>query len=166
MSKSYPNYPGRNDLGFSCSMDLYTHMYLFYMKLLIIIFSFLGIHNVGLPQQMDMAGIANRHNLEIAYDETLNSYIPIPYDFDYAGIVNQPYAIPNKGLGIRKVTQPLFLMKGVKKDELRSMVEFYIQKRPALNEVINSVPFLSENSMDEMLRRINDLYEVLENESQ
>jgi hypothetical protein len=34
--------------------------------------------------------------------------VPVPYDFDYAGVVNTPYATPNPALGIKSVRQRHF----------------------------------------------------------
>lgn len=37
-----------------------------------------------------------------------SGFIPIPYDFDLAGVVNARYAAPPVGLGIKRVTQRLY----------------------------------------------------------
>ena len=37
-----------------------------------------------------------------------SGFIPVPYDFDLAGIVNARYAAPPVGLGIKRVTQRLY----------------------------------------------------------
>lgn len=51
--------------------------------------------------------VSDLHNaflLGTAQGET----IPVPYDFDYSGVVNTPYATPNPVLSIRNVRQRLF----------------------------------------------------------
>lgn len=46
------------------------------------------------------------HNMELMARDT--SMYPVAYDFDFAGVVNAPYAIPDYRLPIKRVTQRLF----------------------------------------------------------
>jgi hypothetical protein len=46
------------------------------------------------------------HNVELMARDT--SVYPVAYDFDFAGVVNAPYAIPDYRLPIKRVTQRLF----------------------------------------------------------
>ena len=46
------------------------------------------------------------HNLRLL--DKGEGYIPVPYDFDFAGLVNPTYAAPAANLGIKKVTQRLY----------------------------------------------------------
>ena len=51
--------------------------------------------------------IPGRHNIQMvkSKDSTISKPFVIPYDFDYAGIVNTSYAVPDKNLGIESVTE-------------------------------------------------------------
>lgn len=46
------------------------------------------------------------HNIEIVQVDSL--FIPMPYDFDWTGIVDAPYARPDPKLGIRSVRERLY----------------------------------------------------------
>lgn len=46
------------------------------------------------------------HNLRLL--DKGEGYIPVPYDFDFAGLINPGYAAPAANLGIKKVTQRLY----------------------------------------------------------
>jgi hypothetical protein len=46
------------------------------------------------------------HNLRLL--DKGEGYIPVPYDFDFAGLINPSYAAPAASLGIKKVTQRLY----------------------------------------------------------
>jgi hypothetical protein len=46
------------------------------------------------------------HNLRLL--DKGEGYIPVPYDFDFAGLINATYAAPAESLGIRGVTQRLY----------------------------------------------------------
>ncbi len=49
--------------------------------------------------------VTGRHNLRILAMATSgpSGFIPVPYDFDYTGLVNTHYAIPGESLGIKNV---------------------------------------------------------------
>lgn len=61
--------------------------------------------------------VTGQHNLKILalkeYGPT--GFIPVPYDFDYSGIVNALYAIPGESLGIENVRERYYL--GACRDE-------------------------------------------------
>src|SRR5262249_23659495 len=48
-----------------------------------------------------------RHNVRIVQDSK-RTLIPVPYDFDISGLVNPPYATPDRRLKISKVTDRLY----------------------------------------------------------
>lgn len=48
------------------------------------------------------------HNAEMLGAAAPGQAIPIPYDFDYSGLVGAPYAIPPEGLGISNVKQRVY----------------------------------------------------------
>jgi hypothetical protein len=45
--------------------------------------------------------------------------IPIPYDFDFSGLVNAPYALPNSTLGLRSVRDRALMRKGITSGDLK-----------------------------------------------
>jgi hypothetical protein len=52
-------------------------------------------------------GAACCHNV-VPYQRADGVFVPVPYDFDSAGIVNAPYALPNERLHINSVRQRLY----------------------------------------------------------
>jgi hypothetical protein len=46
----------------------------------------------------------NRHNVEVFTHPETNSVMPVAYDFDYSGFVNQSYAVPHESMPIQHVT--------------------------------------------------------------
>jgi len=51
--------------------------------------------------------VAALHNVELFFDN-VGEVRPIAFDFDFAGAVNAPYAIPDERLGLQNVRQRLF----------------------------------------------------------
>ncbi|MEM9824542.1 MAG: hypothetical protein AAF985_25875 [Bacteroidota bacterium] len=55
----------------------------------------------------------NRHNLEFIQLEGQQKFMPIPYDFDYSGMVGTSYAVPDPSRGIKSVKDQIFLGKKI-----------------------------------------------------
>ncbi len=55
--------------------------------------------------------VTGRHNLKIIVlkEPGLRGFLPVPYDFDYTGLVNAHYALPGETLGITSVTERYYL---------------------------------------------------------
>jgi hypothetical protein len=51
--------------------------------------------------------VAGLHNIVLIRDST-NVVYPVPYDFDWSGVIAPPYATPDSRLGIRTVRERLF----------------------------------------------------------
>ena len=108
-------------------------------------------------------GISNRHNLKMI--AMPNEIIPrvIPYDFDYAGIVNQEYAIPHPSLNLHSVRIPLFRGSGITKKEVAKMRDFFNEKRESIEREIK-ISKISKSSKKGMLNDIKRFYKDLNKE--
>jgi hypothetical protein len=49
-----------------------------------------------------------QHNIKMIRTEPVVNYLPVPYDFDWAGLINAPYARPDASLPIRTVRERLY----------------------------------------------------------
>jgi hypothetical protein len=70
------------------------------------------------------------HNVELMARDT--SIYPIVYDFDFAGVVNAPYAIPDYRLPIKRVTQRLFRGPCAPPSYYPAVVELFKAKRDSI----------------------------------
>ncbi|MDX1761183.1 MAG: hypothetical protein R3218_03435 [Christiangramia sp.] len=111
---------------------------------------------------------AYQHNCKLIFIE--GEIIPIPYDFDMAGMVNTSYAtvsqINNEQLSIERVTERMY--RGFQREakifhEVR--LEF-LNKRPALLKVIQDCEQLFEDEKEyfSTLLFIEGFFEILNNE--
>ena len=109
--------------------------------------------------------VANMHNLEIVQVPGHQRCLPIPYDFDYAGIVNTTYAVPDERLPISEVTDRHFKGKDVTKQEAREATDFYLQYKDEVFALCDSHQFASEKTRKVIRKMMDDFYDILENDS-
>jgi len=109
-------------------------------------------------------GIKNKHNLEVVKVPAYERVIPIAYDFDYAGIINQPYAVPTKNLPINHVTQRHFYKTSVDVDEAISTANFFKAKKQEFIAKCDDALYLKDRTRKHMKKFIEGFYKKLDSE--
>ncbi len=97
-------------------------------------------------------------NLKLAKPVDGSAMIPVPYDFDFSGFVNAPYALPNSDLNMQSVTERALLGWHVDPKRLKVNVNYYEVKRTAIEELISNFKLLGLNTRDELLLYIETFY--------
>lgn len=77
---------------------------------------------------------------------------PVPYDFDNAGLVDAPYAVPNKALGTRNVRERVYRGFCAFNVLIPAEAARMRELRPAMEAEIASIPGLDAKTKDKMLR--------------
>lgn len=101
------------------------------------------------------------HNVELVRTRDLR-YLTVPYDFDFSGAVDAPYATPDPELPIRTVRDRLY--RGFCRDEvaLSDLVELFGSRREAIRELVTGFGPLPEGDRRGLLRYFDDFYDVLD----
>ncbi len=109
--------------------------------------------------------VTGRHNLRILDTGTGGrlGYIPVPYDFDYTGIVNTPYAVPGKALGIKSVRERYFLGPCRNPDAYQVVIDELQGLKEEMEAVIWNLEFLEEEDRLDMIGYIQSFFVTAEN---
>ena len=110
--------------------------------------------------------VPNYHNVKLirpADSLGVEPYV-IPYDFDYAGIVNTPYAVPYEGLPITTVLERHYLGFPRTYEELKLVVEYMQEKHTILRQTIADFPLLVKNQKNQMVQYLDDFFELVKTE--
>ena len=82
------------------------------------------------------------HNVKLLVTESHAEY-PVPYDFDYSGLVDTPYAIPNPKLGIATVRERVYRGPCVSESDFDGVLEKFRAKKADVMALYDSVPDLN-----------------------
>lgn len=93
--------------------------------------------------------------------EARTSLIPVPYDFDYAGLVDAPYALPPEQLALNNVRSRYFRGCSWKAETLAVIPEFRA-KQAALIAEINAIPRLTDKTRADMLGYLGSFFAELD----
>lgn len=82
----------------------------------------------------------------------------VPFDFDYAGLVNAEYAIPFESLPIKTVRERFYM--AVCRDEavFKNTLNEFLEKKKDFYKIINDFPYLKPKPKQEMIRYLDDFF--------
>ena len=83
------------------------------------------------------------HNIELFANED-GLYTPIPYDFDFAGVVNAPYAEPNPKLKIRDVRVHYYRGRCGNNELLEETVAYIHEHEAEIHALVENLDGLDE----------------------
>ena len=103
------------------------------------------------------------HNIKLIApkNDTLAAPYPIPYDFDYAGIVNTSYAVPDEQLDIKSVTERAYRGYGRNMTELQMNLDIFKEKKEQIMFYIKNFPRLSSKEKKEIVNYLEEFYSII-----
>jgi hypothetical protein len=104
--------------------------------------------------------ITGTHNVKIYVTNNPGTanYIPVPYDFDFTGIVNTLYAAPAANTRIRKVTERYYTGPCRSEEEYREVISEFMDHSHAIHELLQSFPYMDLDRKIEMLRFVEEFF--------
>lgn len=105
--------------------------------------------------------IPMNRNVKLMSDAT-GKLIPIPYDFDFSGLVNASYAIPNQGIGQTKVQDRVFLGLPTTPDIANEIIQQLVDMRPTLIKLVNGAKPLGRIARTEVADYLTSFYDELD----
>ncbi|WP_422360012.1 hypothetical protein [Reichenbachiella sp.] len=112
--------------------------------------------------------ILARHNMKTIMPNVKSDYIlplAIPYDFDYCGMVDPPYAIPADILPIDDITQRLFRGPCEPFEIYQPTLTKFRTKKNQLYDLISNATLLDKKTKVRMTSYLDSFFETLDNES-
>ncbi len=88
--------------------------------------------------------------------------IAIPYDFDFSGLVNAPYAIPNPNYNIPDIKSRIFLGFPEDIEQLKGIFSYFKTKRADLLKIVENFKPLPFATRLEIASYLDDFYNNLE----
>ncbi|MBN2595441.1 hypothetical protein [Labilibaculum sp.] len=108
-------------------------------------------------------GVPTLHNIKLISKTPTSSLIAVPYDFDWASLVDAPYAIPNAKLDIQSIHERLY--RGYKRtaEELECVFREFRMKKELLYDLYTNCPYLDNKEKERALNYFDEFYEIIDN---
>jgi hypothetical protein len=126
-----------------------------------------------IPKEMDRLAIFNymignydwslpgQHNVKVIKPlivDTLQLGIAIPYDFDWAGLVDAAYAVPADNVGTKSVRERIFLGICRSREVYLKDLEQFLEKKEEFQKVINEFPYLNPRAKKDMIWYLDSFF--------
>lgn len=100
------------------------------------------------------------HNVKLV--ERGRRVIPVPYDFDWTGVVDAPYAEPDPSLGIRSVRDRVF--RGLCRPDVDydGLYARFRERRAAMEELIRGQVGLDPEARDDVVDYLNGFWRIID----
>lgn len=89
--------------------------------------------------------------------------IPVPFDFDYSGLVNAHYATPAENLGLESVLQRRYLGLCRTEKEFSEALKEFSAKKNDFYLLISEFPYLNEKERKLMIDYLDEFYSLIDN---
>ena len=89
-------------------------------------------------------------------------YTPVPYDFDYTGLVDAFYAVPSENLSIKSVRERVYLGPCREDEVYQTAVEHINQCREEIFQLVNDFEFLDQKDKKGVIYYLEQYFELSE----
>ncbi|QEC54768.1 hypothetical protein [Flavisolibacter ginsenosidimutans] len=109
--------------------------------------------------------VLNQHNVKLiqARNDSLSAPYAVPYDFDFCGLVNAPYAFPQEEFNVEKVTDRVYRGHPANEAEVAIATQIFTDKKEAIYRLVNGFALLSEAQRKSMIKFLDEFYRTLNN---
>lgn len=103
------------------------------------------------------------HNGKALAPKDGSGFIPIPYDYDMAGIVNAPYAYVMPGLPVDSVTERYY--RGTRKSPelFQATIDHYLARKEEIMALWSETELLPPRYRKHSVKFVADFFDILEN---
>lgn len=88
--------------------------------------------------------------------------IPVPYDFDFAGLVNAPYAKPSVDYPISSVKERIFLGPDMNQAAMEVVRDQFTSRKEAFIESCESFDLLEKAVRKDIVRYLNSFFKIID----
>jgi len=106
--------------------------------------------------------VSNKHNIALVKMPN-EQVLPVPYDFDCAGIVDAPYASPSPELRLKSVRERLYRGYCQSEAEFYWIVDIFKEKHHAIDSLWENLPYYDVQRKQKTRKYLDDFYSLLNN---
>lgn len=106
--------------------------------------------------------IYNKHNIKLLAAENFSFPVPIPYDFDYAGMVDADYATPHDKIPVKDVKERFYLGPCREQEVYQASFDLFQSEKGNILKACNNFAKLCPTSHDYVEGYIKEFYAILD----
>lgn len=108
-------------------------------------------------------GVPSLHNIRLIAQTPTSQLIAVPYDFDWAALVDAPYAVPSEVLRIKSIHERLYRGYERSVEDMEFVFNEFRQKKQLLYDLYINCPYLDDKERRRVLNFFDEFYEIINN---
>ena len=104
------------------------------------------------------------HNAELLSASVGPPFTPLPYDFDFAGMVNASYAVSNPQFKLKSVRQRLYRGRCNNNNLLPATLQQFLDKREVFYAIIDELDMLGSRSRKDVTAYLDSFFKHISNQ--
>ncbi|WP_372641865.1 hypothetical protein [Ancylomarina sp.] len=108
-------------------------------------------------------GVPTLHNIKMIAKTPTSRPVPVPYDFDWASLVNAPYAVPNEKLDIESIHERLYRGYRRTPEELEFVFKEFRMKKESFYSLYQNSDLLTEKEIKRVINYFDEFYDIINN---
>ncbi|HSU28295.1 MAG TPA: hypothetical protein VLJ68_07935, partial [Chitinophagaceae bacterium] len=111
--------------------------------------------------------VPGNHNIKLIRPskDTTAKVIAVPYDFDYSGMVNTPYAIPPDILSISSVRERAYRGFPRTMEELKAVIGLFNQKKEDIKNLVMNFEGLTKSTKNETWEYLEEFFNLIQKDN-
>ncbi|OQY04629.1 MAG: hypothetical protein B6I20_02725 [Bacteroidetes bacterium 4572_117] len=110
--------------------------------------------------------VSGLHNMKLLFINNSNVPIAVPYDFDWCGLVNSPYAFPSPKIKTKSVRIRVFRGYERELEEYEPVIKKFNSKKTAIYKLFENNQLLSEKTRKSTKKYFDEFYETINDPKQ
>lgn len=107
-------------------------------------------------------GVSTSHNTDLVFLDPVGPIVAVPYDFDWAGFVDAPYAEPHPRFDIQSVRERRYQGFCRTPEEFDAALAPFTARREALLDLVRDFPHLPEKRRADAADYLEGFYDVVD----
>lgn len=105
--------------------------------------------------------VSTHHNVKLIFVDSTRTFLAVPYDFDWSGLINTPYATPLEGLDIRSVRERRFMGLCREEEDFDAIFQRFLAVEDRIMNVFGRSKYLESNSAKRSTDYLEDFFETI-----
>jgi len=106
--------------------------------------------------------ISSLHNVKLIRTITGGGYIPVPYDFDFSGVVSAPYAAPQERVNQKFVGERILMGKFLSEESFQASLQHFLAAKEQILETCAQSSYLEDREQEKIMRYLNTFFKRIE----
>ena len=102
--------------------------------------------------------IKTNRNIKLIKPFRESPMIPVPYDFDFSGIVDANYAVPNRDYRLQRVKDRVFLGIDVGDEQFKATLAHFSAKETLMKDYVLNFQYLSKGDRQKTIKYLDAFY--------